>query len=219
MVNNCRIITLSNGRIVIPVSTADAVFENGAYRFDGPWRSFFVISDDGGETFRENARELAVPGDDKAGLQEPGAIELPDGRLYGYFRTGAGAQYESFSSDGGISWTQPRPSRFESPLSPMLIAKNPYNGRYYAVWNPFREDREPPLPRYPNTWGRTPLVFSESENGLDFCEPVCIEDDLRRGYCYPSLFFLSERTALVSYCSGGGEIAPLQKTTVSKIAF
>ena len=213
VVNNCRVETLSTGRIIVPVSTTE--------NFREPWSSFFLYSDDGGKTFRKNAQTLVFPDrSSKSGLQEPGVVELADGRLYAYFRTDAGYQYESFSSDSGITWTEPRPSRFGSPLSPMLIRKNPHNGKYYAIWNPYGDNPENVgRPCFPNTWGRTPLAFSESPDGVRFGETRFIEEDLRFGYCYPSVFFLSEHEALVSYCSGGIDIATLQKTTISKITF
>ena len=217
--NNCRVETLKSGRIIVPMAEHKMNFEETRYCFDEPGRAYFLYSDDGGKTWVEDVQVLEFPDvTNKNGLQEPGVIELPDGRLYGYFRTDADYQYESFSSDGGVTWTKPRPSRFESPLSPMLISRNPYSGKYYAIWNPYRDDPESvEHPRFRNTWGRTPLAIAESDDGLNYGEFQLIEDDIHRGYCYPAIYFLSEREALASYCSGGGDIVPLQRTTVSKI--
>ena len=219
--NNCRVITLSSGRVIVPASEHKWRFDGEKYRIVNSGEARFFYSDDGGKTFNEDVQVLLFPGENnKNGLQEPGVIELPDGRLYGYFRTDADYQYESFSSDGGVSWTEPRPSRFESPLSPMLISRNPYGGKYYAVWNPYKDDPESvEHPRFRNTWGRTPLAIAESDDGINFGGFQLIESDIHRGYCYPVMFFLSENEALMSYCSGGGDIVPLQKTTVSKITF
>ena len=217
--NNCRIETMRSGRMIIPASEHKTYFGETRYCLSPRGEARFYYSDDGGATWNEDVQVLQFPdANDKNGLQEPGVVELPDGRLYGYFRTDANYQYESFSSDGGVTWTEARPSKFESPVSPMLISRNPYSNKYYAIWNPYRDDPESVLhPRYRNTWGRTPLAIAESENGVDFSDFVLLEDDIHRGYCYPAIFFLSEREALVSYCSGGGDIIPLQRTTVSKI--
>ena len=220
-INNCRVETTSGGRIIIPMSEHKMTFGETRYCFDSAGKARFVYSDDGGKTFNEDVQVLEFPAENnKNGLQEPGVVELPDGTLYGYFRTDADYQYESFSRDGGTTWTVPRPSKFESPLSPMLIAKNPYSSKYYAIWNPYRDDPESvEHPRFRNTWGRTPLAIAESEDGINYGEFQLLEDDIHYGYCYPAIFFLSENEALVSYCSGGKDIVPLQRTTVSKITF
>lgn len=219
VVNNNRVEILESGRIIIPVANHKATLCEGHYHYAAGVDKF-VYSDDGGRTFNEDVQELSLPIDgNRAGLQEPGVIELPDGRLYAYFRTDTGYQYESFSNDQGITWTDPKPSQFESPLSPMRIAKNPYSKKYYAIRNPYMERPESPEhPRFRNTWGRTPLAISESTDGIHYSSFELIESDLHYGYCYPAIFFLSENEALVSYCSGGVDLIPLQRTTVTKIS-
>lgn len=61
-------------------------------------------------------------------VQEPGLILLPDGRLFCVMRASAGHPVYSLSGDGGISWTQPLPLRFQDegeilrhPLSPCPV--------------------------------------------------------------------------------------------------
>lgn len=220
-INNSRVEVLKNGRIIIPMSEHKMLFDQnkGKYFFDEEGHARFVYSDDCGKTWNEDVQVLSMPdASDKHGLQEPGMIELDDGRLYGYFRTGKDYQYESFSSDNGNTWSEVRPSRFESPLSPMEISRNPYSGKYYAIWNPYKDDpNSVEHPRFRNTWGRTPLAIAESEDGINYSDFVLVEEDIHRGYCYPAIYFLNEKEALMSYCSGGGDIVPLQRTTVSKI--
>ena len=112
----------------------------------------------------------------------------------------------------------PQPSRFASPASPMLIKKNPYSNMYYAVWNP-----SPPTFSCPATGdhrGRTPFVMAQSGDGINFSEPVIIEDDETRGFCYPALEFLDEKTVLLAYCGGGAEDGCcLNKTVIRKLVF
>ena len=48
-------------------------------------------------------------GHSETGLQEPGISVLPDGKLYGYFRTDRCFQFESFSDDNG-KWLDPTSS-------------------------------------------------------------------------------------------------------------
>lgn len=220
-INNASIVRVSNNRIIIPVSTHNMTFSDGKYRFNSCGRARFIYSDDNGYTFKEDVQVLTMPiPDSNSGLQEPGLVELPNGMLYGYFRTDADYQYESFSNDMGITWSSVKKSDFESPLSPMTVRRNPYSGKYYAIYNPYRDDPESiEHPRFRNTWGRTPLAIRESDDGLHFGELQLIEDNIHYGYCYTAIYFLNENEALVSYCSGGIDTVPLQQTTVSKISF
>ena len=220
-INNSRVERISTGRIFIPEATHKMTFMETKYCFNDDGEARFMYSDDNGMTFKEDVQILKMPlPNNKNGLQEPGLVELPDGRLYGYFRTDTDYQYETFSSDKGLTWSKPQPSKFESPLSPMKISRNPYSGKYYAIYNPYKDDpTSVEHPRFRNTWGRTPLAIAESDDGINYSEIQLIEDDIHYGYCYPAIFFLSKNEALASYCSGGGDIVPLQQTTVSKITF
>ena len=218
VLNNCRVERLSTGRLIAPVAQHDVAVGDG--KMDGRAKVVFYTSDDDGVTWSRRFGQIAVPDPrTKTGLQEPGVIELPNGVLYCYMRTDLGFQYESYSIDGEL-WTPVCPSAFTSPPSPMKIARNPYTGEYFAVYNP--------IPNYngrtnPNgaVWGRTPLALVRSADGVhyDFAHMEYIEDDLTRGFCYPALFFADANTLLLAYCSGGGgeEAGCLQRLTVRKV--
>ena len=99
----------------------------------------------------------------------------------------------------------------------MLIKRNEKDGLYWAVWNPVPEyfGREQPT----DYWigGRTPLVMAVSEDGVNFSQPVILEDDPSRGFCYPALHFLDDGM-LLAYCSGGREEKGcLNRITIRKI--
>lgn len=221
IVNNDRVLQTSDGRLLIP-----AAFHHVGKRADGTPRpdyhgeSCFFCSEDDGRTFHAMGQMLSMPHPSETGLQEPGVIELPGGTLYAYFRTDRMCQYESVSINGGRQWFTAQPSAFTAPESPMKIARNPYSGLYYAVWNPAPlyngRDFDPK-----GCWitaGRTPLVIARSENGVDFSEPVPIETDPSHGYCYPAILFLSEKEMLLSYCSGGAQDGKcLNRTTIRKL--
>ena len=169
--------------------------ESALYEADADGRNWRRLP----HTFR-----LPQPGRSETGLQEPGIAELPDGRLYAYFRTDRAFQYESVSADGGETWTVPTQSLFTSPESPMLISRNPFSGLYYAFWNPIPLYNGRIAPDSP--WidaGRSPFVMAVSENGVDYSPFVVLEDDPTHGYCYPAVNFLSEKELLLSYCCGG----------------
>ncbi len=205
VINNDRVLRTKEGRWLIPA----AFHHTSVGRKDSPYgdgRSnvYFFVSEDDGKTWMGywNNLRLADPYSN-TGLQEPGLIELPNGVLYCYARTDRALQYEAFSVDGGITWTNPQPSRFTSPDSPLLIKQNPCSGIYYAIWNP--NPITPSHPRGEAVWGRTPYVMAQSTDGLNFSAPVFIETDPNKGYCYPALEFLDEKTMLLAYCSGGKE--------------
>ncbi len=218
VLNNDRVLRTSKGRLIVPFAAHEAYYTEKGAEFNEKGRVKLLYSDDDGYTWHENESYLELLGAPytKTGLQEPGIAELPSGELYLYARTDMMFQYESFSKDGGLTWTSPAPSKFTSPRSPMKIAQNPYNKLYYAVWNP--------IPNYNGRiecdphWGRTPLVIAKSSDGSSF-SPFCVlEDDPQRGFCYPGIFFLDEKTVLLSYCSGyPEEPICLCSTTIRKV--
>lgn len=207
VVNNCRVCVTRDGRVLLPAARhavtprADGT-RAGTYYAD----SVLYEADGDGRNWRRLEQVFALPqrGHSGTGLQEPGVIDLPDGRLYAYFRTDRAFQYESLSADGGKTWTVPVQSPFTSPDSPMLIARNPYSGIYYAFWNPVPNynGRIDPAARWIAA-GRTPFVMAAAENGTDFSPFAVLEDEPDHGYCYPAVHFLSAREMLLSYCCGG----------------
>ena len=210
VVNNDRVIRTSGGRLIVPAAHhPSAMGHYGKVACDGRATAAFYASDDDGFTWRRISNYMSLPGGaySGTGLQEPGLIELTPGVLYAYFRTDLGRQFECISVDGGVSWTPAQPSRFTSPASPLLIKRNEFTGKLYAIWNP--------VPEYYGrerakvwTGGRTPLVIAEGEfgaNGLHWNAPRVIEDDPNAGFCYPAILFTGENTAVMSYCAGGVE--------------
>ena len=110
VVNNCRVLKLSDGSLIVPaamhniIKGADNSDDNDyfarsrVYKGDADaknWNAFSPVI------------EMPMPGYSQTGLQEPGVIELPDKRLYAYFRTShahdgqpAGASLERLSDYG-----------------------------------------------------------------------------------------------------------------------
>lgn len=222
VINNCRVCVLENGKVLIPAAIHKIVKHDDGRESGEYYGTCRVFSGD--EKLKEmkelsDVLSLHNRGYSGTGLQEPGIVELPDGRLYMYYRTDRCFQYESFSSDDGATWTEPVQSRFTSPDSPMLIMRNKYSGIYYAVWNPVPNynGRLDPNGRWVNA-GRTPFVIAQSENGIDFSQYTVLEDDKECGYCYPAIEFLNENEMLISYCCGGPDDGMcLTKTRIRKI--
>ncbi len=131
VLNNDRAIQLKSGRILLPLVAH--------YRPDddtiGRGKVFSAMSDDGGQTWHTGQEHNAVNERGEAViLQEPGAIELKDGRVMMFCRTGEGCQYVNHSTDGGETWDAPHASNIIGPLSPASI-KRLHNGDLLLVWN------------------------------------------------------------------------------------
>ncbi|MFH1569948.1 MAG: sialidase family protein, partial [Gemmatimonadota bacterium] len=150
VVNNDRVVQLSSGRLVVPAALHPC--PGGTRETWSPRGiSMCFLSDDGGVTWRRSTTELHAPEGSKTGLQEPGVVELRDGRLRLWTRTDLGCQYESISADGGDTWSPAAPGPLASPVSPASIRRLPWTGDLFAVWNdhsgrhPFPAGRRTPL--------------------------------------------------------------------------
>jgi len=128
VLNNDRVIQLKNGRIILPVSMHNS--PGGKWSSKGDLFSYY--SDDNGSTWQSGFK---VPDTTDIVTQEPGLIELRDGRVMMYLRAGGGFQRHSFSEDNGVTWSQIQKSNIPSPVSPASIEKIPSNGDWLLVWN------------------------------------------------------------------------------------
>ena len=214
VVNNDRVIRLKSGRILMPLSVHEPPAEGTLLIPYG--RICMLISDDDGYTWRAT-EDITNPVPHRTGLDEPGLYEHEDGTVWCYIRTQMGSQWQMLSTDGGETWSVPRPNMlFTSPPSPMLVKK--VCGATVAVFNP--------IPNYYGRqkalWGRTPLVMLVSETdgvGHDlaaFPTSVMLEDDLTNNYCYPAILE-GEGYFLLSYYHSNNTACPLNSLKIVKI--
>ena len=212
VVNNCRTQQLSDGRIMVAASRHTIEKINGVNRMNGVGQDVVYISDKDVSSFSKCSDSIVLDKKSTTGMQEPGIQILPDGTYRLYARTDLGYQYESYSADG-ISWTAPAPSTFESPVSPMIIERNPYSGIYYAIWNPYAHITGSNV-----ISGRTPLVIAQSRDGINFTDFTVLEGDPTLGFCYPAICFISKNEMLLSYCFGTINTAKqLSETRIRRI--
>jgi hypothetical protein len=135
-------VQLRNGRVLIPYTflTPRTWANRGkgfdAYTFMGRFSSSTAYSDDNGSTWNLSRDELKEPtptiGVD--GGIEPIVLEMNDGRIWMLIRTQWGRFYESFSHDGGASWSGPRPTSITSGDSPCSLTRL-HDGRIVMMWN------------------------------------------------------------------------------------
>ncbi len=136
VVNNDRIVELKSGRLLVPAA------DHGDYRDRKPAVGVCYISDDRGETWRRGKGVVRLGG---VGCQEPGVVELKDGRVYMIIRTSLGCIHCSLSSDGGETWTEPQPTKLRSPTAPASIRRIPKTGELLIIWNNSPTRRRVPL--------------------------------------------------------------------------
>ena len=186
---------LSDGRLVYPAAYVVR---------DKHFVSTVFLSDDDGATFTIHDAKLDLPFANDRGMEEPGILQHKDGSICLWMRTDMSYQYESYSYDNLKTFSDPVPSVFTSPRSPMEMAYGP-EGALYAIYNP--------IPTYngrvtsrASHGGRNPLVIQKStDDGKTWGDCYIIEADEDRGFCYPSVCFTQDGGLLVSYCRGGTE--------------
>ena len=213
VVNNDRLIQLKSGRLLVPVALHRWRARPGEKNCWVEQRAIGLVfySDDNGENWHE-APDWILPAvsNSSAGFQEPGVVELEDGRVMLWARTDLGCQYKAFSYDGGLNWSDLIPApEFPSPLAPLSIKRDPVAGQLVAVWN----DTTPKygVVPHPHSWGRTPYVMAFSkDSGKTWERHIAFEKEPDSGFCYCAIHFNSDGSFLLGYCSGGRKY----KTTV-----
>ena len=228
VLNNDRVVRLSSGRIVLPVALhrlKRSPKDLADYAtMDERGIILYYLSDDDGQTWWEAADWHAVS---CAALQEPGVVELKNGRLWSWCRSQSGQQWSLWSGDGGEHWTAPIPSTIMSPCSPASVKRIPETGDLLMIWNdhfrsagwdaveapsagadgypPVAGDTMPPLDPQPGSAGRTPLAAAIStDEGLTWTHRKCLEDAGDHGFCYTAIHFVGD-AVLLAYCAGGLE--------------
>lgn len=198
VVNNDRLVRLSDGRLVAPA--AGLKVENGKLIYGKAVLNFFASEDDG-KTFEQIHTGYTTPSpwETTHGLQEPGLIEVED-KLFCWCRTKLYCQYEAWSESGLEGFGQPQAGQFTSPPSPMQIKK--IGGSYYAVYNPVPAYNGRDYHDLPDSWGRTPFAIRKSADCVEFGPLNHIEKDPNRGYSYPALFETRDGCILIGYCRG-----------------
>ena len=118
---------LKDGTIVVPLQL----------RRRNPNRNVItsVSSKDEGKTWLRSETVLDVGGGGlHDGLLEPSIIGLADGRAYMLIRSNLDRLYESFSSDGGLTWTKEKPTELDASSSPPYLLRLK-SGRILLIWN------------------------------------------------------------------------------------
>ena len=212
ILNNDRVVQLTSGRLVAPM----------AQHYGAGWKEWDTraghvmcyLSDDSGRTWRRSRTTLTPPTSARGKpvvLQEPGVVELKDGRLMMFIRTDQNCQYLSYSPDQGETWSRPVPSAIRSPQSPASIERIPKTGDLLLVWNDNVQTGTPTAGK------RTPFnVAVSKDEGKTWRNVKALEDDPDGRYSYTAIEFVGDRV-LLAHCAGsrahGGGLTVTQITT------
>ena len=210
VLNNDRAVQLKNGRLILPV----AWHQGPGQPRDTAGIIMCYLSDDNGKTWRHSKDSFKgyAPDGKRIIVQEPGVIELKDGRLMMYMRTNAGTQYICYSQDSGETWSKAQPSNLASPLSPASIKRMPWTGDLICVWNDHSGVHSFPAGR------RTPLCIAISKDeGKTWGKSRIIEGNPDGWYCYTAITFVKDNM-LLAYCAGDREIGGLNRLKILAIS-
>lgn len=153
-----RPLRLSSGRLILP-----------AYD-EVTWEGLPFLSDDEGRTWRETSR-MAAPG----GCIQPAIVELDDGSLLSYLRTGRrdGWVWQSRSGDGGESWSPCEPTPLPNPNAGLDLIRLA-DGCLLLAYNPVHH-------------GRSRLALAVSADLGASWRSIGIEAAPEREFSYPQL--------------------------------
>jgi len=199
-VNNSRVVRLSSGRIVVPLAVTH-LDKDG--KLGQAYALFCSWSDDEGRTWQCGPDRIRTV-DEKGEVvttQEPGVVELKDGRVLMFARTRHGQQWFYYSSDGCQTWTAGEPGNLFGPLAPAVI-KRLSDGTLLAVWND-QENRPDILAKAEKLgWGlRVPLTLAISrDEGLTWTDRHILEGDLDAWFCYVAVLE-TDKDILLGYCA------------------
>jgi sialidase-1 len=214
VLNNDRVIQLQGGRLVLPLAFHRSRGSDPRnYRsLDMRAIALWYWSEDEGKTWQEADDWWALPARTTTGLQEPGVVELADGRLFSWMRTDQGTQFGCYSTDGGKRWSPPEATDLQSPASPASIKRLPGSSDLLALYNDHSG-------RFPFPKGkRSPLVAAiSSDDGKTWPRRKLLEGDPDGWYCYTAIHFTDD-AVLLAYCAGDPKVGHLNRLRLRRIS-
>ena len=206
VLNNDRAVQLKAGRLVLPV----AWHQGPGQGRDTAGVIMCYLSDDNGRIWRRSKDSFKgySPNGQRITVQEPGIVELKDGRLMMFMRTNAASQYICYSQDSGETWSKAQPSNIASPLSPASIKRIPWTSDLLCVWNDHSGFHKYSEGR------RSPLCLSVSKDeGMTWSRSRIIESNPNGWYCYTAITFVKNQ-AILAYCAGDKQVGGLNRLKV-----
>ena len=163
-------IFLRDGTLLSPSSTEHAGFQIHVER-----------SQDAGATW---TRTASLNDGKTSGLIQPTFLTYPDGRIQLLCRSEQGRIYEAWSSDQGVTWTPPEPTKLPNPDSG-IDALTLKDGRSILIYND--------TPK-----ARSPLNVATSRDGKTWT-PGPVLEDVPGEYSYPAVIQTADGLVHVTY--------------------
>lgn len=184
VLNNDRVIQLSGGRLLAPVS----LHKTAGVDFSMRGSIFCYYSDDNGKTWHSG---MEMPNKNRVVVQEPGVVLLENGKILMWLRTDRGVQYLSKSEDQGLTWEEVYPSDIASPRAPASLKRIPETGDLMLIWN-----NNKGLVKETAAY-RTPLTAAISKDeGKSWTHLKVLEDDPDGFFCYTAISFIGSEVLL-----------------------
>ena len=168
-------IELSKGIILSPSSTETKTLEKYI------WKSHIEKSTDNGE----NWTKIPIDHNSEFNVIQPTILVHSKDTIQVLNRSRENKIISSFSYDSGESWTDLKPLELNNPNSGVdgVTLKN---GTHLLVYNP-------------NINGRSKLVLSESDDGINWTDKLILEDEETGEFSYPAIIEASDGLVHISY--------------------
>ena len=171
-------VQLSNGTILYPSST-ESLDEK-------TWNIHLEKSDAKGKNWRKIKINC-----DTFGVIQPSILIHPKGKLQLLCRSRQNIIVESWSVDGGETWSKLRPTKLPNPNSGS-DAVTLQDGRQLLVYNPLTAGK--------NWWeGRSVLKLAISTDGENWKDIYTLENHLKGEYSYPAIIQDQKGNIHISY--------------------
>ncbi|MEO7415060.1 MAG: sialidase family protein [Opitutaceae bacterium] len=175
-----------------PVVLADGAWLSGSSTEGNPdgWRVHFEISRDSGRTWSISGQPAKGVGFDAI---QPSILVFPDGRLEALCRTKQGVIAQTWSSDGGKTWSPLTATDLPNPNSG-TDAVTLADGRQLLVYNHSGH-------RANEAKGdRFPLDVAVSKDGISWQRVLTLESEpVGSGYAYPAVIQTSDGRVHITY--------------------
>lgn len=196
-VNNDRLIQLASGRLLLPFAVYDGrpgEGNCGCFISDDlgkSWHRASSITIDKAHTHKPQNISPAEPKgvrlweERDVHAQEPGVVELLDGRVMMWARTTGGYAYRALSDDAGETWGPfDAITEFAMPCSPQSIQRLPGSRRLIMLYN----DRDGIPFASREFFIRKPLAIAVSDDDANSWQPLgLLEPDTVPSNCYYSI--------------------------------
>lgn len=169
-------VRLADGTLVAPSSTESP-------ERPSTWRVHFERTTDGGLTWTTTSPPAPVDRSETNAIQ-PSILVHPGGRLQALGRTRSQRVFETWSDDGGRTWTPISLTRLPNPNSG-IDAVTLRNGRHLIVYNH-------------TTQGRSPLNVSVSDDGKTWEAALVLEREPGE-YSYPAVIQSRDGDVHITY--------------------